>query len=274
MAPTGYLDAGFHQPEAAADDVEHVLGLLVLVEQDLAGRALALGHERSQPVHRQIAVDRFSNVANQLQHLVQPPGIERQHHQLHRDDQIIMGRNRGSDQRHIEEDPEHPQRDHRLHCGGGNHEDRREKRACRSCVLCQMRRIHGSQPVFRSKSFRECAKPRARHHNPRGTPSIYGQWATICRDFHTIPVKNPGPMPPQPAVPQRRALAARPKPRPPTARLGRASLTACPGAGTLRRHARHGRFRSSFPWRGAASQCQNRFFQPCRFSLPRPPAAT
>ena len=76
------FDAGFDQPEAAADDVEHVLGLLVLVEQHLAGGAFALGHERLQPLHRQVAVDGFLHVAHQLQHLVQPVGIEHQHHRL------------------------------------------------------------------------------------------------------------------------------------------------------------------------------------------------
>src|SRR5262245_7470766 len=40
------LDAGLDQPIAAADDIIHAVGLLVLVEQNLAGLAWALGHER------------------------------------------------------------------------------------------------------------------------------------------------------------------------------------------------------------------------------------
>src|SRR5262249_24071400 len=49
------LDARFHEAKATADDVGHVLGLLVLVVDDLAGLAWALRHERLQPVHREVA---------------------------------------------------------------------------------------------------------------------------------------------------------------------------------------------------------------------------
>jgi hypothetical protein len=95
------------------------------------------GHERLQPFHRQIAVDRFFHVAHQLQHLVQPIRIEHQHHGLHQDDQIIMGRNRGRDQDEIGENAEDPQRDHRPHRGRCDNENRREHRASGSCMLCE-----------------------------------------------------------------------------------------------------------------------------------------
>ncbi len=132
------FDAGFDQAEAAADDVEHVLGLLVLVEQHLAGLAFALGHERLQPLHRQVAADGFLHIAHQLQHLVQAIGIEHQHRRLHQDDQEVVGRDRGHDQHQIGEDAEQPQRDHRLHRARGDQEDRREKRARGACMLGQM----------------------------------------------------------------------------------------------------------------------------------------
>jgi hypothetical protein len=119
-------DARLDQLELAADDIEHVLGFFVLVEQYLAGRALALGHERLQPFHREVAVDGLLHVAHQLQHLVQAVGVDQQHGRLHPHDQEIVGGDRGHDQDHVGEDAEDPQRDHGLHRGGGNHEDRRE----------------------------------------------------------------------------------------------------------------------------------------------------
>jgi hypothetical protein len=100
---------------------------LVLVEQHLAGCAFSLGHERLQPFHRQIAVDRFFDVAHQLQHLVQPVRIEHQHHRLHQDDQITMGRNRHRDQDEVGENAENPQRDHGPHGGRRDDEDGREQ---------------------------------------------------------------------------------------------------------------------------------------------------
>ena len=117
-------DARLDQLEPAADDIEHVLGFFVLVEQDLAGGALALGHERLQPFHRKVAVDGFLHVAHQLQHLVQAVRVDEQHDDLHHDDQVVMGRDRGHDQDDVGEDAEDPQRDHGLHRGGGDHEDR------------------------------------------------------------------------------------------------------------------------------------------------------
>jgi hypothetical protein len=103
---------------------------------------LALGHERLQPFHREVAVDGFLHVAHQLQHLVQAIGIDQQHDHLHPHHQEIMGRDRGHDQDDIGEDAEDPQRDHGPHRGGGDHEDRCKQCAGRSGVLCQMRRIH------------------------------------------------------------------------------------------------------------------------------------
>src|SRR6185312_15309474 len=66
------LNAGLDQAKAAADDVKHILGLLILVEQHLAGGAFALGHERLQPLHRQVAANRTLHVAHELKHLMQP----------------------------------------------------------------------------------------------------------------------------------------------------------------------------------------------------------
>ena len=138
MAPDRQFDAGFDQPEPAADDVEHLLGLLVLVEQHFAGRAFALGHERLQPLHRQVAVDRFLHVAHQLQHLVQPIGIERQQHPVQQQRRIIAQRNRRCDQQDIGEDGEYPQRDHGPHRERRHHEDRGEKAAGGAGVFCEM----------------------------------------------------------------------------------------------------------------------------------------
>jgi hypothetical protein len=69
-------------------------------------------------------------------------GVDEQHGELHHDDQVVAGRDRGNDQDDVGEDAEDPQRDHGLHRGGGDHENCREQRAGGSCVLCQMRRIH------------------------------------------------------------------------------------------------------------------------------------
>ena len=179
------LDAGFHQLEAARDDVEHVLGLLVLVEQHLAGGAFALGHERLQPVHRQVAVDRLLHVPHQLQHLVQPVGIEHQHQRLHHDDQVIAARDRGRDQDEVGEDAEDPQRDHGPHRGGRDHEDRCEDSARRSGVLGEIRGIHG-KPAS-SKRVNVLEKFRCRPHRNDGGPLlIYGERATIGWGFRPI----------------------------------------------------------------------------------------
>src|SRR5471030_403326 len=123
---------------AAADNVEHAFGLLVLVEQHLAGRAFALGHERLQPFHRQVAIDGFFHVAQQLQHLVQPVGIERQQHRVQHQRRIIVGRYRRNDQDNVGKDAEHPQRNHCPHRKGRDHEDRRKKAAGGAGVLCEM----------------------------------------------------------------------------------------------------------------------------------------
>src|SRR5471030_403324 len=119
-------------------NVEHAFGLLVLVEQHLAGRAFALGHERLQPFHRQVAIDGFFHVAQQLQHLVQPVGIERQQHRVQHQRRIIVGRYRRNDQDNVGKDAEHPQRNHCPHRKGRDHEDRRKKAAGGAGVLCEM----------------------------------------------------------------------------------------------------------------------------------------
>jgi hypothetical protein len=90
----------------------------------------------------------FFHVADELQHLVQPVRIDHQHRRLHQHHQIIMARDRGREQDNVRENAEYPQRDHGPHRGGGDHENRREQGARGSCVFCQMRRIHGSQPTF------------------------------------------------------------------------------------------------------------------------------
>ncbi|KTT77596.1 hypothetical protein SA6_12165, partial [Staphylococcus epidermidis] len=92
------LDAGLDQAEAAPGDIEHAVGLLVLVEQDFAGSAFARRREWPQPVHRQIAVDRPLHIADQLQHLVQAGGVHRQQHGMQDQGRVIVGRDRGRDQ--------------------------------------------------------------------------------------------------------------------------------------------------------------------------------
>ena len=188
MAPTGSTIAQLDQLELAADDIEHVLGFFVLVEQYLAGSALALGHERLEPFHREVAVDGFLHVAHQLQHLVQAIGVDQQHGHLHDHDQVVMGRNRSHDQDHVREDTEHPQRNHGLHRGGGDHEDRREQRARGSCVLCQMRRIHRKPTNIQTCVFSRFCRS-ARYRNVRGAILIYEERTTICRDSHHSRVK-------------------------------------------------------------------------------------
>jgi hypothetical protein len=142
MAPTGSTMPGLDQLEPAADDIEHVLGFFVLVEQDLAGGALALGHERLQPFHREVAVDGFLHVAHQLQHLVQAIGIDQQHDQLHPHHQEIMGRDRGHDQTTLARMPKTRSGIMvRIVVVATTKIDANSAPAG-SCVLCQMRRIH------------------------------------------------------------------------------------------------------------------------------------
>lgn len=69
---------------------------------------------------------------------MQAVGIDEQHDELDAHDQMIVAGDRGHDQDDVGENAEDPERDHGLHRGGRDHEDRREQRARGPCMLSQM----------------------------------------------------------------------------------------------------------------------------------------
>ena len=58
--------------------VKHFVGSFALGEQQVAFAIVALRHERLKPIERRLAANRVAYSADQHQHLIKTPGVERQ----------------------------------------------------------------------------------------------------------------------------------------------------------------------------------------------------
>src|SRR5436309_11316527 len=102
----------------AADDIEHLVGALVLSEQDGALLVGPLGHERLEPVHRLIGVRRFLDLLDQPPHLDQAVEVDRQNAQIQNEREIRRVEIAVGDEEQVADDADDAQRHHGLHVVG------------------------------------------------------------------------------------------------------------------------------------------------------------
>ena len=114
QAADGNFDARLDQTEIAAHDVEHLVGRIALMEQDVAGLAALLVHVGLQPIHVEVAGGGGLHLLDQFEHLIEAQRVERDQDQIEKEGRIRRVEEGVADQEEVAGDTHDAKGHHRF----------------------------------------------------------------------------------------------------------------------------------------------------------------
>src|SRR5947208_16043678 len=85
------LDADFGHQEISGDGQKHLVSLVALLEQNIALAIFALGHEWLEPFPRRVALCCATRLLDEVKHLTEADGIDRQEQQIQEKSPDVSG---------------------------------------------------------------------------------------------------------------------------------------------------------------------------------------